>query len=58
MVISSENGACGRIPAARAIGIGCDVHRRPRTLDALYNFLSTFGGTHFVTPRAYLLQGA
>jgi outer membrane receptor protein involved in Fe transport len=21
--------------------------------DALYNFLSTFSGTHFVTPRAY-----
>ena len=24
--------------------------------DALYNFLSTFTGTHFVTPRAYQLQ--
>jgi hypothetical protein len=24
--------------------------------DALYNFLSTFSGTHFVTPRAYHLQ--
>jgi carboxypeptidase family protein len=24
--------------------------------DALYNFLSTFSGTHFVTPRAYQLQ--
>ena len=23
---------------------------------ALYNFLSTFSGTHFVTPRAYQLQ--
>jgi hypothetical protein len=22
-------------------------------VDALYNFLSTFSGTHFVTPRAY-----
>jgi hypothetical protein len=21
--------------------------------EALYNFLSTFSGTHFVTPRAY-----
>jgi hypothetical protein len=21
--------------------------------DALYNFLSTFSGTHFVSPRAY-----
>jgi hypothetical protein len=21
--------------------------------DALFNFLSTFSGTHFVTPRAY-----
>jgi hypothetical protein len=24
--------------------------------DALYNFLSTFSGTHFVTPRAYQVQ--
>jgi hypothetical protein len=24
--------------------------------DALYNFLSTFSGTHFGTPRAYQLQ--
>jgi hypothetical protein len=24
--------------------------------DALYNFLSTFSGTHFVTPRAYQAQ--
>ena len=24
--------------------------------DALYNFLSTFSGTHFVEPRAYQLQ--
>jgi len=24
--------------------------------DALYNYLSTFSGTHFVTPRAYQLQ--
>jgi len=24
--------------------------------DALYEFLSTFSGTHFVTPRAYQLQ--
>jgi len=24
--------------------------------EALYNFLSTFSGTHFVTPRAYQLQ--
>jgi hypothetical protein len=24
--------------------------------DALYNFLSTFRGTHVVTPRAYQLQ--
>ncbi len=24
--------------------------------DALYNFLSTFSGTHFVTPRAYQMQ--
>ena len=23
---------------------------------ALYNFLSTFSGTHFVTPRAYKAQ--
>jgi len=23
---------------------------------ALYNFLSTFSGTHFVTPRAYQVQ--
>ncbi len=23
---------------------------------ALYNFLSTFTGTHFVTPRAYQFQ--
>ncbi len=22
-------------------------------IDALYNFLSTFSGTHFVTPRTY-----
>ena len=25
--------------------------------EALYNFLSTFSGTHFVTPRAYQVQG-
>jgi hypothetical protein len=25
-------------------------------VDALYNFLSTFSGTHFVTPRAYQVQ--
>jgi len=24
--------------------------------EALYNFLSTFSGTHFVTPRAYQIQ--
>jgi hypothetical protein len=24
--------------------------------DALYNFLSTFSGTHFVTPREYTVQ--
>jgi hypothetical protein len=24
--------------------------------EALYNFLSTFSGTHFVTPRAYQAQ--
>ena len=24
--------------------------------DALYNFLSTFSGTHFVAPRTYQLQ--
>jgi hypothetical protein len=24
--------------------------------EALYNFLSTFTGTHFVTPRAYQVQ--
>ena len=24
--------------------------------DALYNFLSTFSGTHFVTPRAFQVQ--
>ena len=24
--------------------------------EALYNFLSTFSGTHFVTPRAYQFQ--
>ena len=24
--------------------------------DALYNFLSTFSGTHFVTPRAFQFQ--
>jgi hypothetical protein len=24
--------------------------------EALYNFLSTFSGTHFVTPRTYQLQ--
>jgi outer membrane receptor protein involved in Fe transport len=24
--------------------------------DALYNFLSTFSGTHFVTPRTYQAQ--
>jgi len=24
--------------------------------EALFNFLSTFSGTHFVTPRAYQLQ--
>jgi hypothetical protein len=24
--------------------------------DTLYNFLSTFSGTHFVTPRAYQAQ--
>src|SRR6202030_3104240 len=24
--------------------------------DVLYNFLSTFSGTHFVTPRAYQVQ--
>ena len=24
--------------------------------DALYNFLSTFSGTHFVTPRAYQFE--
>ena len=24
--------------------------------EALYNFLSTFSGTHFVTPRAYRFQ--
>jgi hypothetical protein len=24
--------------------------------ESLYNFLSTFSGTHFVTPRAYQLQ--
>jgi outer membrane receptor protein involved in Fe transport len=24
--------------------------------EALYNFLSTFSGTHFVTPRAFQLQ--
>jgi len=24
--------------------------------DALYNFLSTFSGTHFVTPRVYQAQ--
>jgi hypothetical protein len=24
--------------------------------DALYEFLSTFSGTHFVTPRAFQLQ--
>jgi hypothetical protein len=27
-------------------------------VEALYNFLSTFSGTHFVTPRAYQVQGA
>ncbi len=26
--------------------------------EALYNFLSTFAGTHFVTPRAYQVQVA
>jgi hypothetical protein len=25
--------------------------------EALYNFLSTFSGTHFVTPRAFQFQG-
>jgi hypothetical protein len=24
--------------------------------EALYNFLSTFSGTHFVSPRAYNVQ--
>ena len=24
--------------------------------ESLYNFLSAFSGTHFVTPRAYQLQ--
>jgi len=24
--------------------------------EALYNFLSTFSGTHFVTPRAYQVE--
>jgi hypothetical protein len=24
--------------------------------EALYNFLSTFSGTHFVTPRAYQIE--
>ena len=24
--------------------------------ESLYNFLSTFSGTHFVTPRAYQVQ--
>ena len=24
--------------------------------EALYNFLSTFSGTHFVTPRTYQVQ--
>ena len=24
--------------------------------DALYNFLSTFSGTHFVTPRSYTAE--
>jgi hypothetical protein len=24
--------------------------------EALYNFLSTFSGTHFVTPRAYKIE--
>ena len=24
--------------------------------ETLYNFLSTFSGTHFVTPRAYQVQ--
>jgi hypothetical protein len=52
------------------LGIGADnVLRTDRTKlrvrfsvinltnkEALYNFLSTFSGTHFVTPRAYQLQ--
>ena len=25
-------------------------------VDAVYNFLSTFSGTHFVSPRAYTLE--
>ena len=58
------------LPATIDLGLGVDnLFRSDRTKvklhfsvinltnrEALYNFLSTFSGTHFVTPRAYQLQ--
>ena len=47
-----------RQPAAHGPGQGPRPLQRLNLTnkEALYNFLSTFSGTHFVTPRAYQLQ--
>jgi hypothetical protein len=36
--------------------IDCLIAANLTNKEALYNFLSTFTGTHFVTPRAYQLS--
>ena len=46
--------ALGWPPATAAAGWTRERHVTRQ--EALYNFLSTFSGTHFVTPRAYQVQ--
>jgi hypothetical protein len=66
----STSGICQSSSARSDLGIGADnlLHTDRTKLrvrlsvinqtnkKALYNFLSTFSGTHFVTPRAYQVQ--
>ena len=52
--MAAITGAAGLAATLAAISRGAVVALANK--EALYNFLSTFSGTHFVTPRAFSAQ--
>ena len=61
---ASHRGTCSTWRRESTIFFGADRYKRSLRFTvinltnkvALYNFLSTFSGTHFVTPRSYTAE--